>query len=162
MTAEKVEVAASAVVQRWRRYGHDRAYVKVDDRDLGYRDLTTGEIHCQRPGEREVIERVTADLLIRVQEAAGAADYEPKHGASASTPADPSLTAPPPTPTGRPLADRAPSAPTCPGSSLCPDRDLAENVPGQSARQQADQLRAAAPVRTLIARALGVKSEERS
>lgn len=32
-------------VTPWKRFGHDRLYITVDDHKVGYRDLTTGEDH---------------------------------------------------------------------------------------------------------------------
>ena len=41
-------------------------------------------------------------------------------------------------------------------------RDLASHRPGQAAREQADERRRAAPIRTVAARALGVHTDERA
>lgn len=38
--------ASSVVVNRWRRFGQDRAYVRVDGHDVGFRDLRTGVAEC--------------------------------------------------------------------------------------------------------------------
>ena len=55
--------ASTPVVERWRRYGHDRAYVEVDQRPIGYRDLLTGRIHAEDPVDIAMIERATAAVL---------------------------------------------------------------------------------------------------
>lgn len=139
------EARAVPVVQRWTRYGHDRAYVKVGDQNLGYRDLKTGAVVCGRDGEPDLVRAATEDLYVRVRERAAAAAYAPKH-------AQPDAEAPvPPPPT-----------PPAPVVQLLPDRDLARNRPGQAVRQQAIELRDAAPVRTLFARMVGAKTDERA
>ena len=48
------------------------------------------------------------------------------------------------------------------GPVVQPWQDLAANVPGQQARQQAEARRAEAPVRTTLARVLGVRTDERA
>lgn len=144
MSTDSLESGPALIVQRWRRYGHDRAYVKLNDTDLGFRDLITGEIHCSRPSDAESVARATADLLERTR-AARAPQYQPRHAADAAEVAA-ALEA-------KPAPDAAP---------LLPDRDLALNAPGQAARAQARELRDAAPVRTLIARVVGVKTDERN
>ena len=76
---------------------------------------------------------------------------------------------PPPEPvavlTSEPLAE-APSAPAPQApSTVVPERpwlDLATNLPGEGVRDIADAAFVAAPVRTTLARVLGVKSDERA
>jgi hypothetical protein len=48
------------------------------------------------------------------------------------------------------------------GRALLADRDLALNRPGQAARQQSRELTAQAPVRLRLARAVGLKTEQRN
>ncbi len=143
MTAEPLDVGTPVVLQRWRRYGRDRAYVKRADVDLGYRDLETGEVRCADEATAELVARVTAAMFEQVA-AARQPEYRPRHAE------------PEPAVTPRPA-----SAPVAPAPML-PDRDLALNAPGQSAREQALELRAAAPVRTFVARIVGAKTDERS
>lgn len=135
MSVDRVDAPSVPVVQRWRRYGHDRAYVRVGEQQLGYRDLKTGDVHTNGDGDAQLIGEVTADLWDRAK----AARYVPRHA-------------------GREL----PSEPSVPAPPLEPDYDLARNVPGQAAQAQANALRAAAPVRTFLARAVGAKTDERS
>jgi hypothetical protein len=134
------------VVHRWRRFGHDRAYVKLRGADLGYRDLLTGEVHCERTEDRELVTLATADLADRAA-ADRLPEYEPRH--SRADVARPS-------PSQRVRERWAPAQPQL------PDRDLAENRPGQTARQYADAIRDAAPVRNLVARLIGASTEDRS
>lgn len=143
MSAEPIEAQTPLVVQRWRRYGHDRAYVKRDDVDLGYRDMKTGEVCCSDASHVGIVGQATASMFERT-ESARRPDYQPRH-------AQPEVT----------LASNL-SAPAPSVSPTLPDRDLALNRPGQSARDVAEHLRSVAPVRTLVARLVGVKTDERS
>lgn len=165
MSIDRIGPSMPLVVVRWRRYGHERAYLKRGDEDLGYRNLVTGEVVCSGPGGASEVATATADLYERVQ----ATRYRPKHAqddgsptAAEQAPQAPAArtdhkSAPPPSASA---ASVAPSAQTT-GPSL-PDRDLALNVPGQSARAQAVALRNAAPIHTFVARALGIKTDERN
>jgi hypothetical protein len=51
------------IVQRWKRHGHDRAYVKVDNVQVGYRDVITTEVHCHDETHRATIEAATEHLV---------------------------------------------------------------------------------------------------
>jgi hypothetical protein len=143
VTAEPLYVGAPVVLQRWRRYGHDRAYVKRGDADLGYRDLKTGEVRCADDANIDLVAQVT-EAMVEGAELERQPEYHPRH-------AEPALPDPPP-----------PPSPPAGTTSKLPDRDLALNLPGQSARDQALQLRAAAPVRTFVARLVGAKTDERN
>jgi hypothetical protein len=129
-TTDQVDVAPLPIlVHRWRRFGHDRAYVKVDGVDIGYRDLRTGEVRCLHYGHSDVILRATAGL-------------------------SPRSAGPPPAPVQvYPLPSARPEH---------ADRDLSLNVAGAATRARALELRSQAPVRTVIARAFGIKTEERN
>jgi hypothetical protein len=148
MSVDDAQRAAPVVVQRWKRYGHDRAYVKVGDQDLGYRDLKTGSVHCDRPELIDTVTRATDALLDRARAVAAAQAYVPRHGDPGDTP---------------PAVEPAPRI-TMPEAAvaLLPDRDLALNRPGQAVRQIATELRDAAPVRTFLARMVGAKTDERA
>src|SRR5689334_14073141 len=126
--------ALPVLVQRWRRYGHDRAYVQVEGKQVGYRDLKTARVHCDQQGHVSTIERATAHLIAA---APTAADYQPRHA-------------------------QPDSAPASQQPQLLPDRDLTLNVAGAAARVQATAFRQAAPVRTFLARVVGAKTDERS
>lgn len=164
MSIDQIGPSTPLVVVRWRRYGHDRAYVKRGDEDLGYRNLVTGEVVCSGPAGASEVATATADLYERVQ----ATRYRPKHAQDDGSPtAELAPQAPvrrtnhkSGPPASASAASVAPPAQTT-GPSL-PDRDLALNVPGQSARAQAVALRNAAPIHTFVARALGIKTDERN
>jgi len=145
------------VVERWRRYGHDRAYVRIDDVDAGYRDLKTGELHCTRAEFAAAITAATTHLLHDDV----AKTYEGRHAASAAAPVEQPVEQPPAhaaeAPRPRPRPHPVPAQP-----ALRPDQDLALNRPGAAARAEAVAQRQAAPVRTLAARLLGMKTDERA
>jgi len=134
--------ALPVLVERWKRYGHDRAYVKIDGIQVGYRNLHNGEVHCEHAEHREVIVRATEHLLPQP------AGYLARHAAPAAGSSGPAPSGSQPGPG--------------PATALLPDRDLAVNPSGGAARAQAAALREAAPIRTLFARALGVRTDERA
>lgn len=55
--------AAPVVVQRWKRFGHDRAYVHAGGIQLGYRNLKTSEIDCEKDEYLCTIDQATLHLL---------------------------------------------------------------------------------------------------
>ena len=52
----------SVLVQR-SRHGLHRAYVRVGGVEAGYRDLTTGDVHCSNEAHREVLTWATAGMI---------------------------------------------------------------------------------------------------
>ena len=157
------------VVRRWARYGHDRLYVQTaDGTRLGYWDCKT-DLAVVEPGT----DRGAFDLALArwrtnaprgpeavrggaVPEQGTRPEASPAARTAPSVPCEP-VTASVPVPT--------PAAPTpaVPGpDGFDPTADLAARRPGAAAREQAVALRRAAPVRTFFARALGVKTDERS
>ena len=133
-------------VTRWRRYGHDRLYVNSEQGEqLGWHDLSTGATHVasqdREPDVREAIGRWR--------------DAQ----SAATTPAD--LPQPP---QAAPLAVEVRAS-----SDVAPDRqdeslgdDLSSRQAGVGARDQAIQLREAAPVKTFLGRLLGAHTDERA
>jgi hypothetical protein len=81
VSLDSVDLSSSPVVRRWRRDGHDRAYVKVGSRDIGYRDLNTGDIRCQQNKNAKVVATATADLWAQAQEELRTG-YQPRHAAA--------------------------------------------------------------------------------
>jgi hypothetical protein len=129
------------VVTRWKRYGKDRLYVTGPDGvKIGWWDLLTDEAHPTAPEHRDAL-----TSAVQVWEA----------GKRTSTPeartAPESETPPPPQPT-----------PPTTAVAERPWVDLATNAPGAAAREQALSARDAAPVRNLLARAIGVHTDERA
>lgn len=128
-------------VIRWRRYGHDRLYVERHGLRLGYWDVVAGEACVEVPDDEAAVSAAAAEFL----------------GVGVSTtPATPA--------TARAEAEAAPACePEPAAAAVAPEwTDLALNLPGAAARAQARALREAAPVRTVLARALGVKTDERA
>jgi len=130
-----------ATVVRWRRYGKDRLYVTAsDEAKIGWHDLLTGEDHV------DVAEH--ADAYRAAVAAWKGGDTIPATVAAAV----PAVS----------VADEvAGIAETAPHAE--PDwKDLSARRAGALAREQAVALKQAAPVRTFIARALGVHTDERA
>jgi hypothetical protein len=129
----------NATFTPWKRYGHDRLYVAVDDRKIGYRDHATGDDHLENTRD--------AALLTALVDA---------HLAGAATPAIP------------PIVEAAPAAPSFerPGRDESGWTDLALNVPGQSARERAveecEARKVEYPVRARLGRLLNVHTDERA
>lgn len=137
------DVDTGAQVARWRRYGKDRLYVTSSDgTKIGWRDLLTGEDHLDVPG-------LESEFLAALSTwSSGAALLAPS-GAGA---------------TSEPVIDGRPSEPQDSAQSAiaADSQDLTEHRPGAMAREQALALKQAAPVRTFLARALGVHTDERA
>jgi hypothetical protein len=141
-------------VSRWRKYGKDRLYVNTAD---GARVATV----CLITGA------VTVELWEHsaAAQALVAAWYAEQGFSATPAPAE----SPPPIVQAAPPVAASPApvelvAPVAPPASeptaLVPTVDLAANRPGAAAREQAVALREAAPVRTFVARLMGVHTEE--
>lgn len=121
------------VVRRWARYGHDRLYVTTPDgSNLGFYDLKTGASHLQDEQCRSAFEASVARYLT-----------------SGHPTTDMTRERAP-----EQIVDATPVAPTW--------IDFAERQPGHMARQQAREKRQEAPVKTFLARVLGVHTDERA
>lgn len=126
------------LVKRWARYGHDRLYVQTaDGTRLGYADDKTGVVVLEDEAHRDVFDAALA--AYRSQAASRVSAAIPRQ-----------LTAPQPV--------KAPES--APVEQAW--RDLAATKAGAAAREQAVALKQAAPVKTLLARVLGVKTDERA
>ncbi|GAA2018521.1 nuclease-related domain-containing protein [Pseudokineococcus marinus] len=146
-------------VQRWQRYGHDRLYVRrPDGEQLGYWDCRTGTAVLADGGD---------DAGRAAFDAALAAHPDVVRPRASPEQADGALEEVAPVP-----APRAPAAPEAAAEPMSaagetaavelPWTDLTSRRPGAAARAKAVELRRAAPVRTLLARLLGVHTEERA
>jgi hypothetical protein len=146
---------STLTVVRWRKYGKDRLYVSDDAGSrIGWVDLQNGSS--------------TIDVQSRATDfhQAVAHWYESTEG-QPSRPAGKPAAAPPVeqphAPAHRPYADTPGAEPATP---LAQWIDLAENRPGQAAREQADAklavMRERSRVGTFIARALDMKTDERA
>lgn len=135
-------------VSRWRRYGHDRLYVEREDGErLGHWDLRTGTAHPAAP-ELEDVVRAAAEAWCRENDVAPVPVAEVAEVVEQVEP----VVEPDP-----PAADPPEPAPV-----VEPWVDLATNRPGAEARDRADAAFVAAPVRTTLARVLGVHTSERA
>ena len=153
-------------INRWRRYGKDRIYVaRADGTKVGWWDLQTDEGHPE-----EAAYAVELGEAFRRWQAEAATDR----------PAEPPVVvvpvttvvkvAPGPEPVEAPLEEPAAvaavDAPEQPvAEPVMPERpwlDLATNVAGETAREQALAAKEAAPVRTLVARVMRVHTDERA
>jgi hypothetical protein len=149
VSLDHVEVSSRPTVRRWRRFGHDRAYVKVAEKDIGYRDLRTGEVHCQQRKHLDAVAIATEEIWEQTQEEQRGA-YRPRHAA------------PDEEPEADPAPEPVPVEAARPRRHVLPDCDLARNIPGQAARARARELLAAAPVQSAAARLVGAKTDERA
>ena len=153
-------------MNRWKRYGKDRLYVSLPDgTKVGFWDLASDEGH---PATREQL-----PVLLRAVEG-----WRGNQGADLAAMPIPLLAAPLPAagglknpPAGSMVAQSRATADTPTaldeavlGEALVarPWMDLATNQPGVEAREQAQAARDAAPVKTVLARVLGVHTEERA
>lgn len=122
------------VVKRWVRYGHDRLYVGTAAGErVGYWDNITCQAHLYDELQRSAFEAALAGFRVHRKVAR----------------------ARPPAPVGR----------SQPAMELPAERawtDLEGTAPGTATRQRALAERAAAPLRTLVARALGARTDERA
>jgi hypothetical protein len=148
---------AGLVVKRWRRYGNDRLYVSLPSEvKIGWWDLATDESHPETPDDSLVL--TTAVEAWKSAQTAGPVVTPAVDAESATRPAvavDAAAAA-------APATDALAPASAQPATSERPWIDLASNPAGAAAREQAVAARDAAPVRTLLARALGVHTDERA
>lgn len=149
-TAAEVDRGAmdELVVKRWRRYGKDRLYVNTGDgRRVGWMDLATGQRTVERPEFAEAFEHAVA----------GHREEEPRHATAAPTSEQRDSPSPP-----APATKSSGSPDIEPFTVRITYSDLGIRRAGQAAREQADEHRRAAPVRSLASRLLGVHTEERA
>ncbi len=159
-------------VARWRRYGKDRLYVeRPDGSKLGWWDLATGEAHPEDP----------ADLAILTDAVTGWAQQDGSRPAvrpATPAPVETETEAAPTTSTTCSTEDAVPVAQEQDASSPAiaetpahdtpsdpparPWMDLSSNRAGAEAREQAQAARNAAPMKTVLARVLGLHTNERA
>jgi hypothetical protein len=125
------------VETRWTRYGKDRVYVTAGDgTKVGYVDLVTGGFEMLAPG----YDAVMIDCLQRWLPPAPEVAAVELVSWPAPTIIEPDLAV----------------------AAAMPVRDLAANVAGAAVRAKRDEVNAKAPIMNLVARAFGVKTEERA
>jgi hypothetical protein len=150
------------VVDRWKRYGKDRLYVTLpDETKVGFWDLVTGEGHPESPEQlpalRSAVENWKAE-----QDADALSAPRPDFVAALSTEVVPSNLST----ASSTVAEYSTPAATSPAPADAavarPWLDLATNEPGAEARAQALSAREAAPMKSVLARVLGVHTDERA
>jgi hypothetical protein len=175
---------ADLVEKRWSRYGKDRVYVQtVDGLDIGHVDLQTRRIvtiHAEfEAALHECLERWCPPLPTSSPEvplsapipspwappqlAEHALNSQPVSRPEGSPLPNPTVAADDPTALlPATLPETAPSANGPSDPQMTEVRDLADNVAGAAARAKRNEVNAQAPVLNLVARALGVKTDERN
>lgn len=128
------------VVNRWKRYGHDRLYAETSGGTrLGYLDLKSNELHPTESSDLALLTAAVADYL-----------------AEATVPA------------GKQVGAELVAAGAVAGGSYAARhevvdwQDLASNAPGAAVRDRAIAERSAAPIRTMLSRLRGVHTQERA
>lgn len=147
------------VVNRWRRYGKDRLYVsRPDEVKVGWWDLATDESHPETTDDLPAL--ISAVEGWKSAQISGSSQPGATRPAPTSEPATDEETV---TASGPVILTEAASAPLeIPAAPERPWIDLASNRAGAAAREQALAARDAAPVRTFLARTLGVHTDERA
>jgi Nuclease-related domain len=153
------EAETDLAVRRWKRYGKDRLYVTgVDGRPVGWWDLLATEGHPESADLAFALDRAVSAWLARdgqtttiemvqvVAESTATAEFSDVVSLL-SAGAEPDVAFIP-----GPKPKASPEHPV----------DLSSNRAGAMAREQALALKQAAPVRTFVARALGVRNDERA
>lgn len=156
------------LVNRWRRYGKDRLYVtQPDESKVGWWDLVTGEAYPESP---EHLPALLAAVEQWNTERVADADALDTSAAPADV-SEPTPPGAPGVPEDLPTAVPVPDLPASAETTTAPDDavpvarpwiDLTTNRAGTEAREQALAAREAAPVKTFLARALGVHTDERA
>lgn len=146
------------VETRWTRYGKDRVYVRTEAGDeIGHVDLKEHTIAIKAPGHEanleECLQRWTSEADLKAPKAPPADATESAASSEAASPE--------PAPTATRL-----DSPGAPVDSDCEPSpapaDLVTNVAGAAARAERDRINSQAPILNLVARVLGVKTDERS
>lgn len=152
---------SNVVVKRWRRYGKDRLYVTLpDETKVGFWDLVTEEAQPASP------EQLSA-LLAAVEgwkSSQNAGTHIPVPVATdppgMATRATDDVAVPAPRIEVQPTVRL--SEPESHGAPARPWLDLTANRAGAEARERAVAAREAAPVKSFLARAFGVHTDERA
>jgi hypothetical protein len=153
------EALPNLTVTRWKRYGKDRVYVTgVEGRPVGWWDLLAMQGHPESADLTAALGGAVSTWLAMAGKTTGVemaqGEVEP------AAPAQVSVVVCLPSAVAEPALALTPG-PT-PRAPVGHQVDLSLNRAGAMARDQAHALKQAAPVRTLLARALGVRSDERA
>lgn len=135
------------VTTRWTRYGKDRLYVKTPDGTaVGHIDLPTGAVEVQMAEFDSEVRTLASQ-----QEATTARSAAPVPS-TFTVPIEVEVT---------PLPEPATTSPQT-SVSLPAGFDLINNAAGAAARAKREEVNGEAPIRNLVARVLGVKTDERN
>lgn len=142
--------------RRWTRYGHDRVYVSLDNgSQVGVMDLKTGKTSIELPQWTEEFHEAVGPFLRTSIDAW----LHQVQAESNPTTTDIDIASPLP-------ANAIPCKVDLPLQDPPAEPDLALNVPGQAARQIADEhlarMKDRSRVRAFLARALDSKTDERA
>lgn len=141
---------SSTTAARWRRFGHDRLYVKTEDgTQIGWACLRTEAVEAPDAAARAAVEQAVSRW--RIDEVGESTSVEPANLAPVPAPATPSVS-----------STASVAVNVLPGASIAAWFDLALNRPGAGIREEAVKARQAAPVRTFAARILRVHTDERA
>lgn len=149
--------SSTVQITRWKRYGKDRLYVtSADETKIGFWDLLTDEPY---PGAPEHLTTLVAAVQgWKVSQDDGTEAAKPNPVASVAS-TEPVMV---PVPAAQPEPVTAVEPVSIDEAVAIPWQDLSMNKPGAEPREQAIAAREAAPVKTLLARALRVHTDERA
>ncbi|MGN0062808.1 MAG: nuclease-related domain-containing protein [Nocardioides sp.] len=139
------------IVRRWARFGHERLYAETPGGTaLGHYDLKTGRYHSDDLSNLPLLEKAISDHLAGEQtDTVTEPEAEPAPTPVVESPSTLEETAPP---------EPVPAVPDAP-----PWHDLSTNRAGAAARERAlAEREAQGPVRHVLARLLGVRTDERA
>ena len=169
LTVDPIGVSALSVVP-WKKYGHHRLYVNTSAGDrVGWVDLQTGKVTLEQGHLRHQFEAALEDHGVDPALVGNAVIASPS--LPSTIPGGPpsfvdSPWPPPPISVPDLHANVAVAHDVIPNTEVqlaeSPWVDLALNQPGQGVKEQAIELRQAAPIRTLMARIANVHTEERA
>lgn len=167
MTQVEREAPAAPVVKQWRRWGKNRLYVHADEEtQIGWWDLQTGEAH---PEEPDHLAALTSAALAWCSENGVPPAEEPVAApVQESDPEGPHTPAPVAHPSVEDEPEQDDDLPDESGETggsaepIRPWSDLATNPAGEGARFMAHTRLEAAPVKSLLARALRIHTDERA
>ncbi|MEO7126308.1 MAG: nuclease-related domain-containing protein [Nakamurella sp.] len=154
-------------VRRWARFGRERLYAETPGgAALGYFDVKTGQFHSDDFSNVPLLERAIADYRAEksLRGRAPRAQFAPDALETALHLATPTGICALASPSASPSVSMA-DALNPPALEQLPVpewSDISQTRPGAAARERAIAERRAAPVRTTLARLLGVKNDERA
>jgi hypothetical protein len=153
------EAVPDLTVMRWKRYGKDRLYVTgVDARPVGWWDLLATEGHPESADLASALEGAVSAWLVREGQNTSIEMAQGVVGPATSAQVSDVVSLPS---AGAELDVELVPGPR-PRASVEDQVDLSLNRAGAMVREQAQALKQAAPLRTLLARALGVRNDERA